>query len=385
MQAWLPRGPARINPANGNLVLALGVPAGGPLQPEACSYYNAQSTDADNYGYGWGHGLRRWLEEPSGTTADLHQGGGTVWHYTGLSGMTGLYTPPAGATSKLQKIDERPGRRGPKHGRTAFSTTYDAAGDVVKLQNTAGAIWTLSYTGTPPRLESVLDPGGGRLTYTYDASHQIETITDAAGRETQWEVDGSNNLVRHVTPELCTTSLTYDASHRLTSLTDPAGHCHSYTYDGASRVTCYENPRGERTSFSYQAGNVTAITNALSQVVTLQFNTSGNLTQAIDPLGQLYTYTWDAKRLTRVQNPLGESTTLTYYDTSKAGKRLTGVQNPLGQRVTFTYDASDRPQASIDPLGAAHDGGLQRFGAEDGGGQSLGLPHELYLQQRGSR
>ena len=123
-----------------------------------------------------------------------------------------------------------------------FVYEYDAAGDVVKLQNTAGAIWTLSYTGTPPRLESVLDPAGGRLTYTYDASHQLETITDPGGRETQWEVDGSNNLVRHVTPELCTTSLTYDASHRLTSLTDPEGHCHSYTYDGASRVTCYENP-----------------------------------------------------------------------------------------------------------------------------------------------
>ena len=51
-------------------------------------------------------------------------------------------------------------------------------------------------------------------------------------RETQLEVDGSDNLVRHVTPELCTTSLVYDGSHRLTSLVDPEGHVHSYTYDG---------------------------------------------------------------------------------------------------------------------------------------------------------
>jgi RHS repeat-associated protein len=350
-QKWLPTGPARINPANGNLVLALGVPAGGPLQPDTCSYYNAQSTDADNFGYGWGHTLRRWVEEPTSATADLHQGGGTVLHYTDRSPMTGLYTPPAGATSKLQKARTMPAKWMETR-PDGFVYEYNSSGDVVKLQNTAGAIWTLSYTGTPPRLESVLDPGGGRLTYTYDAGYQIETITDPGGRATQWEVDGSNNLVRHVTPELCTTSLTYDASHRLTGLTDPAGHCHSYTYDAASRVTSYTDPLGQRTSFSYQSGPVTAITNALAQVVTLQFNSDGNLTQATDPLGQLYTYTWDAKRLTRVQNPLGESTTLTYYATSEAGQRLTGVQNPLGQRVTFTYDASDRPQASIDPLGA---------------------------------
>jgi hypothetical protein len=41
-QQWLRTGPARINPATGNLVLALGVPAGGPLQPDTCSYYWSQ-------------------------------------------------------------------------------------------------------------------------------------------------------------------------------------------------------------------------------------------------------------------------------------------------------------------------------------------------------
>ena len=102
-QKWLRTGPARINPADGNLVLALCLPAGGLLQPEARSYYNAQSTYSDNFGYGWGHTLRRWVEEPTGSSADLHQGGGTVLRYTNLNGMTGLYTPPAGATSKLQK------------------------------------------------------------------------------------------------------------------------------------------------------------------------------------------------------------------------------------------------------------------------------------------
>ena len=292
-QKWLHTGPARVNPADGNLVLALGVPAGGELQPDTCSHYNSPSTYSNNFGYGWGHTLRRWVEEPTASSADLHQGGGTVLRYTDLNGMTGLYTPPAGATSKLQKSTSMP-TKWTETRPDGFFYEYDSAGDLAKLQNTSGAIWTLSYTGTPPRLESVLDPGGGRLTYSYDASHQLETITDPGGRETQWEVDGSNNLVRHVTPELCTTSLTYDGSHRLTGLTDPEGHRHTYSYDAASRVTSYTDPLGQRTTFSYQSGSVTAITDPLAQVVTLQFNASGNLTEVIDPLGQRTTYTWDA-------------------------------------------------------------------------------------------
>ena len=32
VRAWLSNGPARVNPANGNLVLALGVPGGGPVR-----------------------------------------------------------------------------------------------------------------------------------------------------------------------------------------------------------------------------------------------------------------------------------------------------------------------------------------------------------------
>jgi YD repeat-containing protein len=168
-----------------------------------------------------------------------------------------------------------------------FKYEYDSSGDLVKMHNVAGATWTLSYVGTPPRLQSVLDPAGGRTTFTYDGSFKIEKITDPAGRETQLEVDENDNLVKHVTPELCTTSLTYDENHRLTRLIDPEGHAHTYTYDDSTRVTSYQNPLGYRTTLAYPSENVTEITNALGNVTTFQFNGSGNLERSEDALGHV--------------------------------------------------------------------------------------------------
>jgi YD repeat-containing protein len=169
VRAWLSSGPARVNPANGNLVLALGVPAGGPVSPEACSYYNGLSTDADNFGYGWGHAPRRWLEEPSGTTADLHQGGGTVLRYTGYNGITGLYTPPAGATSKLRKTMSIPVKWTETRGDGSqyeydaaghcHSYTYDAASRVTCYENPRGERTSFSYQSGHKRNRDLLLSG----------------------------------------------------------------------------------------------------------------------------------------------------------------------------------------------------------------------------------
>ncbi len=82
-----------------------------------------------------------------------------------------------------------------------FTLEYDSAGDLKKIQNPAGGIWTNNYTATPPRLQSVVDPTGRRTTYSYDGNGMISKITDAAGRETLFEVDGNDDLVKHVTPE----------------------------------------------------------------------------------------------------------------------------------------------------------------------------------------
>ena len=83
---WKPEllgGPGRVNPANGNAVFHLGVPDSGLARPDACSWYNAKNTNSDELGYGWGNSLRRWLEEPSGASADIYKGDGTVLHFTG--------------------------------------------------------------------------------------------------------------------------------------------------------------------------------------------------------------------------------------------------------------------------------------------------------------
>ena len=136
--AWLQRsgGPAGVNPANGNLVFRFGMPRGGAFSPNACCWYNSQDTNSAEFGYGARNGLRKWLEEASGTAADLYEGDGSVLHYTNLNGMTGEYTPPDGVTSKLTKSISMP-TKWTQTRPDGFKYEYDASGDLVKMQNAA--------------------------------------------------------------------------------------------------------------------------------------------------------------------------------------------------------------------------------------------------------
>jgi hypothetical protein len=114
---------------------------------DACFYYNSKDTNSDEFGYGWRNSLRSWLEEPSGTSADIYRGDGTVLHYTDLDGMTGYYPPPAGVRSKLKKLTTMP-QSWTETTEDGFTYEYDSSGDLTKMQNVGGATWTLSYTGT---------------------------------------------------------------------------------------------------------------------------------------------------------------------------------------------------------------------------------------------
>ena len=265
-------GPGLLNTSNGNVIFSLRYPSASPFEPDARLIYNSRSTESANYGFGWTSRLHRWVEEVTFQDADLHEGDGTVYSYTNHNVLTGYYTPPDGATSALKRdftgkwTEER---------ADGFVLVYDSAGDLNTIQNPAGGVWTNNYTGTPPKLHSVVDPSGRRTTYSYDGGGMISKITDAAGRETLFEVDGNDDVVKHVTPELCTTSLTYDGSHRLIAYQDPEGHIHSYGYD-SGRLASYTNPLGHTTTVAFD-GLTTTVINALGHRTTLTFNSVGHL------------------------------------------------------------------------------------------------------------
>ncbi len=95
-------GSLRLDLASGSLRPQGRPPAGGDFDPVPVLTYNAQSTEATDFGFGWSHAYRRRLANITGTSIDVVEGDGTVWHYTGMvTPMNPYYTPPAGAKNSL--------------------------------------------------------------------------------------------------------------------------------------------------------------------------------------------------------------------------------------------------------------------------------------------
>ena len=208
--------------------------------------YNSVSTDSTFFGSGWSDRYSRSLQELT-NAATIHSGDGGILKYTNKD-ASGFYDPPLGASNVLQKIGSTWTETRPD----GFKMNYDSSGNMVQTEDVAGNLTTLSYTGSPARLQTITDPAGGVTTYTYSSgTPKLQSISDSSGRVTQFEINGSDDLVSYTSPELCVTSLVYDGDRRITSIIDPEGNRHTYAYDGSRRVTKYEDPQGNRTTFTY--------------------------------------------------------------------------------------------------------------------------------------
>jgi len=94
----------------------------------------------------------------------------------------------------------------------------------------------LDGASTYPRrvfLTQIVDPQGNALTFTYDSSLRVTTLTDAAARATTLSYTNTNPLlVTKITdPFGRYATLAYDGSGRLSSITDVVGIVSSFTYD----------------------------------------------------------------------------------------------------------------------------------------------------------
>ena len=98
-------GPATVNSANGNGVFRLAVPDNGLVSPSASLWYNGKDTNSDEFGYGWGNALGGGSKSPAARRPTWSRATARCCTIR-ADGMTGEYTPPAGATSKLKKVNE---------------------------------------------------------------------------------------------------------------------------------------------------------------------------------------------------------------------------------------------------------------------------------------
>ncbi len=300
----------------------------------------------------------------------------------------------------------------PNGRRIEFTVDTTTSGEELitqALDTATGRTVSYTYDGSK-RLASVTDAGGGATSYTYDGTSQrIATITDP--RSITWltnTYDGNGRVTQQAFADSTTYQLAYtlDGSGKVTQtdVTDPRGNVERLTFNsagyvltstraygtGLAQTTTYTRDSttslptrvadalGRNTDFTYDgSGNVLTVTRlaGTGNAVTTTATYTGNLNQVAtitDPLSHTTIFGYDTVgNLTTVTDPLSYTTTFTY---DAQGNVLTAT-TPLSQTTTFSYLLGDL-YTITNPLGQT----TTRF--TDGGGRVLALTNPLGQRTR---
>ncbi|MEV6230014.1 LamG-like jellyroll fold domain-containing protein [Saccharopolyspora shandongensis] len=291
-------------------------------------------------------------------------------------------------------------------------------------------------TQPPGLLASATDPAGGVSTYTYTSAGDLAELVDPAGLTTRYGYDelgrkSSETVVSKMTPDGVSTTYGYDKASRLTEVVEPVvvdavsggqhqrRTTHAYNADGTVKETTVDDAIGtdgtRTTAYTYDnRGRVDTVTDPERGVTRTEYDTFGEVSRLINPVGSVFTYAYTetrhqlatitvagftgdggqprdvvlesraydpAGRLASITDTMGRTRAFTYYDDNLlASERLLGYTDPdsteardlllhsyeyLGNgaesvrtsgdgryRTTTSYDPGGRPVTTTD-----HDGG----------------------------
>jgi RHS repeat-associated protein len=255
---------------------------------------------------------------------------------------------------------------------------------ITQAKDNSGRTVTYTYDGTG-RLSTVTDPNNGVTEYTYDAFQRMETLKDArqivfltneydangrVQKQTQadstfflfnYTLNGSSVIQADVTdPRGNVSRTTFNADGQITTNIEALGTAEEQTttYErqaGTNLLFSVTDELNRKTAFGYDAGglgNVTSVTRLADtpDAVTTSYTYEApfNLVKTItDPLSHTTTFGYDTNgNLTTITDPLNKITTIT---PNSAGQP-TSIQDPLNNITQFTYNAGDLVTVT-DPTG----------------------------------
>ncbi|WP_141997751.1 DNRLRE domain-containing protein [Amycolatopsis cihanbeyliensis] len=179
-----------------------------------------------------------------------------------------------------------------------------ANGPITQITSPSGRWVRFSYDeANPPRVKSIEDNLGRRVSYTYEATGHLKTVTDVRGGVTRY---------------------TWNDEGLLESITDPRGTRYLLNeYDEKGRVQRQTDAHGEVTTFDYvESGDAiveTKVTDPRGNVRRFTFNEHGSVLTDTKAFGT-------------------ERAATTSYEYEDNGVRRTAVTDPLGRRTTLAYD-----------------------------------------------
>ncbi|MEO7101165.1 MAG: RHS repeat-associated core domain-containing protein [Luteolibacter sp.] len=290
---------------------------------------------------------------------------------------------------------------------TAESFTYGAFNQIASHTMRNGKTENFIYFSGSAKnglLQASTDAGGGRTTYTYNANNLVETVTDPMNRVTKITYDKNGAIKKITYPPAASggvsysKSFTYDSRGNLLTRTNELGKIWTNTYDAYNRLLTATTPLNRTTSYRYDPntpnnrnpievtlpslkkiaytytvgwgykiktitaaagtaqavvttynyddnGNVTSVTDPLTNVTQMGYDERERLSYAIDPANTRSEFEYDDANNLRVQRtPDGVTTNV--FDSMN---RLIQSTEP-GNRVTkMTYNALDLIETHTDP------------------------------------
>ncbi|WFE24690.1 polymorphic toxin-type HINT domain-containing protein [Solwaraspora sp. WMMD937] len=251
-------------------------------------------------------------------------------------------------------------------------TSYDADGRVAGEQLPA-------YT--PPGSATPVTP---EITYSYDASGQVASVTDPFNETTEYTYDQLGRLTKVVTPNDGTTRYAYNLAGDLLTTTDPTGAVARSTYDYLGRQetstdVVRQTGTNHTTTYSYgPGGRLAQVTDPTGVTTAATYNAVGQPLTVTDGAGNTTEYTYDgAGRMTRTTLP-DDSYSNTHYDLTgrvlatemydAAGVQLvrettsydragnvTAATDGRGTTATFEYDATGALTKHTQPISGSDD------------------------------
>ncbi|MEK7426601.1 MAG: hypothetical protein AAB131_22495, partial [Actinomycetota bacterium] len=221
---------------------------------------------------------------------------------------------------------------------------YDGSGRLAtvtdKIGNATGQDptqhrWTYAYDGVTRHISTITDPDGRvRVTNTYDAQGRGYQQRDGLGALTQ---------------------IAYGIGE--TTLTDPRGHAARYTFDGRMRVLSQSDTVGAATytiSYTYDAaGNRTAVTDRNGNRTDFAYDARGNVLTKTDPSPDgvaprpLTAFAYDLRNnLTQITDARGFVTTLSYDPATNALLSVSRQIDGATSAVT-KYEYADPANAGL--------------------------------------
>ena len=249
-----------------------------------------------------------------------------------------------------------------------LSALYQLEGDDVRkvirtYDGMSNLLTETVYEGPPEDAGSDQEPVGNTTTYTYDGHRNVLTETDPMGRVSAATYDDANHPLTFTDPLGNTWSFVWEGNE-LDTLTDPLGRTAVLDYDHegdiGGLVSAFTDFLGNVTTIDYSdAGDPSTVTDPLGNVTDLTFNQVGRLrmVEVLDPSGERLRWT----RLTRRANSQIKQRDVSYAGQPEddayswryrynAVAKLERLTDPLGYRTHYSYDPNDLPESVLYPV-----------------------------------